>query len=328
MAPGSVSSALRALLGADGTGETGFAVFPSRRRCGIGWGGPAGFGGHREKRFLATSEHCGSPDGTLLEAVPPRALRNRRVSASFLAVAELPSGRRSSAPGVGGGPFPRISCGFIDSPSDVETSKERPSEAETSREAEGEESSEATGAEDEPPQEWINARTDYKVTTAPRPAGMPSPTFYSPDIADNEVGEYKSKLRPNLMCKCGGWQPAPSHPTIKFIGGREPFPPQDIARVRVQMEDTTSKPHVLHWEAEYNMQRFRNGVAPKDMILRETHPSEPQWGRQRRFMTFCPKGDEDRSYNLKLTYVDTQGHEKSDSQGYVLARNAENAAES
>merc|ERR1712187_596171 len=82
--------------------------------------------------------------------------------------------------------------------------------------------------------------------------------YTTPDMADGD----KSRFRPNLGCKCNDWRPAPSHPEIRikqdFLEGNEGIVDK-IAKLKVRMEDTTEDPPVLHWDATYDMQRFRGG---------------------------------------------------------------------
>jgi len=77
------------------------------------------------------------------------------------------------------------------------------------------------------------------------------------------------------------------------------------------MEDTTEDPPVVHWDAQYDMQRFRGGEEAEagTMTLKETHPSIPGSGSQVEFMTFCPKDGVTHSYSLKVTAIDRDGNE-------------------
>lgn len=138
--------------------------------------------------------------------------------------------------------------------------------------------------------------------------------YFSPDIAD---GGGDGAFKPIFGCKCGMWQPAPTHPTIQIRDSFEATHPNFIRRLRklkVHMEDTTTGK--VHWDAAYDLRRFNTpenlarAARPQGSLdLIDTMPADKGSGTQLRFMTFCPPESTGgqaapHEYSLKVTALD------------------------
>lgn len=160
----------------------------------------------------------------------------------------------------------------------------------------------------EPPQQWNFTEGLPKVTETQK-----SPDFTSPDIAD-APGPPTAYFKPTLACKCKQWGPANAHPTIAFgkdFLAMHPDFKDTLTRLKVHMEDTTLTPHVVHWDAAYDLKSFQSRDPSKDfgVSLRESHPAMPRSGTQLRFLTFCPRDARPHDYELRVTGLDAEGNE-------------------
>lgn len=153
---------------------------------------------------------------------------------------------------------------------------------------------------------WTNTGGIPNVTTSGR-----NENYFSDDIAQ-ATGD--GNFKPIFGCKCNDWQPAPTHPQIKFrdtFTGKHPAFFKQLQKLKVHMEDTTAKK--VHWDAVYDLKHF---MTPKDIQkamqpggsigLNDTTPAEPGSGTNLRFMTFCPpeSGGQPHEYSLKVTALD------------------------
>jgi len=145
----------------------------------------------------------------------------------------------------------------------------------------------ADGKEDPFPL-WANTKGLPTVTLTSK-----SEKYFSPDIAD-AAGD--GTFKPIFGCKCGDWQPAPTHPMIMFRDDYIKSHPQFTAQVRklkVHMEDTTA--NKVHWDATYDLRRFltveeraKANQPGGSLKLIDTIPADKGTGQQIRFMSFCP----------------------------------------
>lgn len=165
---------------------------------------------------------------------------------------------------------------------------------------------------------WVNTAGLPIVTTTSK-----NDKYFSPDIA---TGEGDGTFKPTFGCKCGDWQPAPTHPIIQFrdsfIAGHPKFT-RNVRKLKVHMEDVSMNPPKVHWDATYDLKSFLNSedsakaMTPGGAVkLKDTYPAEKGTGEQLRFMTFCPPepspGDADHApgepvpheYSLKVTALD------------------------
>eukprot|EP00928_Gymnodinium_smaydae_P078916 TRINITY_DN62972_c0_g1_i1.p1 TRINITY_DN62972_c0_g1~~TRINITY_DN62972_c0_g1_i1.p1 ORF type:complete len:347 (+),score=76.14 TRINITY_DN62972_c0_g1_i1:180-1220(+) len=160
----------------------------------------------------------------------------------------------------------------------------------------------AKGSEEMQKEEWDN--TEGLPTVKETKSSV---NYVALDMADGK----ESNFRPNLGCKCGDWRPAPTHPTIEFRNTVLQMYPdfrKNVSRIKVHMEDKTARPPKVHWDAEFDMQRFKSPETEKETSfrLKDTHPAIPGTGKQIRFMTFCPQ-DKPHTYEMKVTAYDENG---------------------
>lgn len=191
-----------------------------------------------------------------------------------------------------------------------------PGTEDANAEAEEGKTSEGKTPADDPFAPWTNT------------AGLPTVTltsknekYFSPDMAD-AAGD--GSFKPTFGCKCGDWNPAPTHPMIEFrdsfIQSHPKFTSQ-LRKLKVDMTDTTAGK--VHWDATYDIRRFstpedlaRSSQPGGSLKLSDTMPAEKGSGNQLRFMTFCPPepsaGDDTHAaekaipheYLLKVTALD------------------------
>lgn len=153
---------------------------------------------------------------------------------------------------------------------------------------------------------WENTEGLPSVTANTR-----SNAYLSTDIAE-APGE--STFFPLFGCKCGEWGPAPVHPEIRFRPELLLNHPDFLSRVgalKVHMEDITTQPSTVHWDAQYNIRRFvsKADAAQGFLQLEQTLPPVPGSGSRMRFMTFCPpEGGGPHQYNLTVTALDMRGN--------------------
>jgi len=178
------------------------------------------------------------------------------------------------------------------------------------------EDAEGKTSADDPFSPWTNTAGLPIVTQTSK-----NEKYFSPDIADS-AGD--GSFKPVFGCKCGDWNPAPTHPMIEFrdsfIQSHPKFTSQ-LRKLKVNMTDTTNGQ--VHWDATYDLRRF---ASPEDLArsnqpggklkLLDTSPAEKGSGNQLRFMTFCPPepgaGDDmhpaekaiPHEYSLKVTALD------------------------